>query len=147
VDVDLEVEVATDRDRVAGLPHRAHSLARIDGIASLDQSRAGHVGVEVATVLAFAVDQQVVAVEDRVIAAAQDAAVANGYQRRVAGCDDVEALVGATAAARGAEFADRAAAAVRTLDREDVIVIRDGAVTGGEVGRCGSGKRREEEES
>ena len=138
--------MATDRDRVAGLPHRADSLACPDPLALVDQGRAGHVGVEVAAVLAFAVDQQVVAVEDRVVAAAQDAAVADGDQRRVAGGDDVEALVGAAAAARGAELADRAAGAVRPLDREDVVVVGDGAVASGEAGRCGSGKRREEEE-
>jgi hypothetical protein len=55
--------------------------------------------------------------------------------------------VAAAAAARGAEFADRAAAAVRALDREDVVVIGEGAVAGGETGRSGGGKRREEEES
>jgi hypothetical protein len=146
-DVDLEMEVATDRDRVAGLPHRADPLASPDPLAPVDQGRAGHVGVEVAAVLAFAVDQQVVAVEDRVVAAAQDAAVADGDQRRVAAGDDVEALVGTAAAARGAEFADPATAAVRALDREDVVVVGDGTVAAGEVGRCGSGKRREEEES
>jgi hypothetical protein len=134
VDVDLEMEVAADRDRVAGLPHGADSLACVDAIASLDQGRTGHVGVEVAAVLAFAVDQQVVAVEDRVVAGSQDAAVTNRDQRRVAGGDDVEAFVGAATVARGAEFADRAARAVRALDREDVVVIGDGAVAGGEVG-------------
>ena len=134
VDVDLEVEVAADRDRVAGLPHGADPLSCPDPLALVDQGRAGHVGVEVAAVLAFAVDQQVVAVEDRVVAAAQDAAVADGHQRRVAGGDDIEALVSAAAAAGGAEFADVAAGAVRALDREDVVVIGDGAVTGRDAG-------------
>ena len=63
--------------------------------------------VEVAAVLAFAVDQQVVAVEDRVIAASAAPAVADRDQLGPAGGDDVEALVGAAAAARRAEFADR----------------------------------------
>jgi hypothetical protein len=149
VDVDLEVEVAADRDRVAGLPYGADSLARIDVISLLDQGRAGHVGVEVAAVLAFAVGQQVVAVEDRVVAAVQDAAAPDRDQWRVAGGNDVEALVGAAAAARGAEFADRAAAAVRALDREDVVVVGYGAVAIGEAGGSwyGGEERREEEES
>jgi hypothetical protein len=70
------------------------------------------VGVEVAAALAFAVDQQVVAVEDRVVAGPEDAAVADRDQRRLAGGDDVEALVGAAAVAAGAELADRAADAM-----------------------------------
>jgi hypothetical protein len=101
------------------------------------------VGVEVAAVLAFAVDQQVVAVENRVVAAAQDAAAPDRDQRRVAGGDDVEALVTAAAAARDAEFADVAARPVWALDREDVVVVRDGAVTAGRGGgRGGGGKGR-----
>jgi hypothetical protein len=139
--------VAADRDRVAGLPHGADSLSCPDPVARLDQGRAGHVGVEVAAILAFAVNQQVVAVEDRVITATQDAAVTDGDQRRVAGGDDVEALVGAAAAARGTEFADRTARAVRALNREDVVVIGDGAVAGCDAGRSWSGEGREEEKS
>lgn len=112
MDVDLEVEVTADRDRVAGLADEADRLPGPDTIACVDQRRAGHVGVEVAAVLAFAMDQQVVAVEDRVVAGPQDAAASDGDQRCVAGGDDVEALVGTTAVARGAEFADRAAGSV-----------------------------------
>lgn len=139
MDVDLEVEVTADRDRVAGLPHGADSLSRPDPLALVDQGRAGHVGIEVAAVLAFAVDQQVVAVEDRVVAAAQDTAVADGDQRRVTGGDDVEALVAATAAARGAEFANRTARSMRALDREDMVVVGDGAIAGRDAGRGWSG--------
>jgi hypothetical protein len=144
--VDLEVEMAANRDRVAGLPDEADRLAGVDSLAAVNQRRPRHVGVEVGAVLAFAVDQQVVAVEDRVIAGTQDLAVADRYQRRVAGRDDVEALVGAAAVAGGAEFADRAAGAVRALDREDMTVGGEAAVgrceeVGG--GRCG--ERREEE--
>ena len=142
--VDLEVEVAADRDRVAGLPHGADPLAGVDALAAVDQRRPWHVGVEVGAVLAFAVDQQVVAVEDRVVAAAQDSATADRDQRRVAGGEDVEALVGAAAAAGGAELADRAAAAVGALDREDVAVVVEAAVRGGEEvggsGGCGEGR-------
>jgi hypothetical protein len=43
--------------------------------------------------------------------------------------------VGAPAAAEGAEFADRAAGAMRALDGEDVVEIGDGAVIGGNSGR------------
>src|SRR4051794_29173619 len=78
--VDLEMEVAADCDRVAGLADRADSLAGVDTLAAVDQGGPRHVGVEVGAVLAFAVDQQVVAVEDRVIAAAQDSAVADRDQ-------------------------------------------------------------------
>lgn len=122
------MQVAADRDRVAGLPHRADQLSRVDALAAMDQCRSGHVSVEVGAVLAFAVDQQVVAVEDRVVAGAQHFAVAHRDQRRVAGGDDVEAFVGTAAVAGSAEFADRAAGAVRTLNWEDVTVEGGGAV-------------------
>jgi hypothetical protein len=68
------------------------------------------------------------------------------YQRCIAGGDDVEALVGAAAAARGAEFADRAAGSVRALDREDVVVVGGGAVAAGDAADSGCGEGREEEE-
>lgn len=138
--MDLEVQVAADRDRVAGLPHRADALAGEDALAAVDQGRAGHVGVEVGAVLAFAVNQQVVAIEDWVIASAQDCAAADRDQGSAAGGDDVEALVGAPAAAGGAEFTDRAAGAVRTLDWEDVVEIGDAAVGGGDPGRSRRGQ-------
>ncbi|MFP5388585.1 MAG: hypothetical protein ACLGG5_04720 [Thermoleophilia bacterium] len=99
-------------------------------------------GVKVGAVLAFAVDQQVVAVEDRVISGPQNLAVADRDQRRAAGGDDVEALVGAVAVAGGAEFADRAAGAVRALDGEDVAVIGGGAVAIENPRRGGGGRRR-----
>jgi hypothetical protein len=65
--VDLEVEVATDTDCVARLPHRTDPPAGVDTLAALDQRRSRHVGVEVAAPLPFAVDQYVVAVEHRVM--------------------------------------------------------------------------------
>jgi hypothetical protein len=141
--VDLEMEVAADRDRVTGLADRADSLAGVDALATVDQGRPRHVGVEVGAVLAFAVDQQVVAVEDRVITAAQDPAVADRDERRVAGGDDVEAFVGAAAAAGSAELTDRAACAVRPLDGKDVAVEGEAAVSRCEEvggGRCGEGR-------
>ena len=103
-------------------------------------------GVEVAAVLAFAVDQQVIAVEDRVVSGLKDTAVANSYKRRVAGGDDVEALVGAATAARRAEFTYGTAGAVWALDREDVVVVGEATVAGGDVGRGRRGEDREEEE-
>jgi len=138
VDVDLEVKVAADRDRVAGLPHRAHLLSSPDSVVLVNQGRAGHVGVEVTAVLAFAVDQQVVAVEDWVVTGPEYAAVADRYKWCIAGRHYVEALVGATAAAGSAEFTYRAACPVRTLDRKEVVVIGKTTITGGGAGgdRC-----------
>jgi hypothetical protein len=146
VDVDLEVEVAADRDRIAGLADGADALALPDAVAPVECGWAGQVSVEVAALLAFAVDQQVVAVEDRVIAGLEHAAIGDRDQRRLAGGDDVEALVGAAAAAGGAEFSYVAAGAVRALDREDVVVV-GGAAVGRceEVSRCRGGQGREEE--
>jgi hypothetical protein len=145
--VDLEVKVTTDGDRVAGLPHLADTLTGVDTLAGVNQGRSRHVGVEVGALLAFAVDQQVVAVEDRVVAGMEDNAGSDRDKRRAAGGDDVEALVGAAAAARSAELADVAAGAVRTLDGEDVVVIGEAAVAGGDLGVGGCGEGREEEES
>jgi hypothetical protein len=140
--VDLEVEVAADADRVAGLPHRADSLAGEDALAAVDEGGTGHVGVEVRAALTFAVDQQVVAVEDRVVADTQDLATAYCDERCSAGGGDVEALVGASAAARSAELADVAAGPVGALDGEDVIVVGESAGGGSATGegRCGQGR-------
>jgi hypothetical protein len=146
MDVDLEVEVTADRDRVAGLADFADRLPRPDLLPHVHQGRVRHVGVEVAAILAFAVDQEIVAVEDRVIAGLEDAAVADGDQFGPAGGDDVEALVGATAVARRPEFADRATAAVRPLDREDVGVVGGRPVGAGDAGRCLGGESRRKSE-
>jgi hypothetical protein len=57
--------------------------------------------------------------------------------------------VDAAAVTRGAEFADRAAFAVRRLDREDVDEERDAAVAAAERvvrvggGRCGQRRKQE----
>jgi hypothetical protein len=69
--VDLEVEVAADRAGVAGLADGADSLPGPDAVAAADGSWADQVGIEVAAALALAVDQQVIAVQDRVVAGAQ----------------------------------------------------------------------------
>ncbi len=141
------MEVAADGDRVAGLADGADWLAGVDAFAAVDEGRARHVSVEVGAVLAFAVNQKVVAVEDRVVSRLQDLAVADGDQGRAASRDDVEALVGAAAAAWGAEFADVAAGTVRALDREDVVVIVDATIGGDDGGTCRCCESREEEES
>lgn len=138
------MEMATDADRVAGLPHGADALAGEDSITAVERGRVGHVGVEIGALLAFAVDQQVVAVEDGVVAGAQDPPSANGNERRAAGGDDVEAFVPTTAAARSAEFADVAAGAVPASNGEDVVVIGEAAVRRGDAGVGGCGKCREE---
>jgi hypothetical protein len=126
--VDLKVQMAADRDCVARLPYGADSLSCVDALTAVDQGRPRHVGVEVGSVLAFAVNQEVVAVEDRVVSGAQDFAVADGDKWRAAGGEDVEALVGAATAAGGAEFTDWAAGAVGALDWEDVVVVGEAAV-------------------
>jgi hypothetical protein len=146
VHVDLEVEVTADGAGIAGLADEANGLAGPDALTAVDQGGLGHVGVEVGAVLAFAVDQEVVAVEDRVIAGPQDLAAPDRYQRRAAGGDDVKALVGAAAIAGGTEFADRAAGAVRTLDGEDVAVVGGRTVAIGDSGRSWNCENREEEE-
>jgi hypothetical protein len=92
------------------------------------------------------VEQQVVAVEDRVIGGTEDAAVGDGDQLGLAGGDDVEALVGAAAIAAGAELADGAARPVRALDREDVAVERDPADGTGDARRGRSGQDEKERE-
>jgi hypothetical protein len=86
------------------------------------------VGVEVRAVLAFPVDQKVIAVEDRVVAGFEDLAVADGYKWGVAGGDYVEALVGAAAIAGSAECTYRSASAVGALDGKDVAVIGEAAI-------------------
>ena len=133
MDVDLEVEVAADGNRVAGLPHRADALAGVDALAAVNQRRLRHMSVEVRALLAFAVDQEVVAVENWVVAGAQDHTVADGDERRAASRDDVESLVRTTTAARRSEFADGTAGAVWAIDRENVIVIRNTAVGDGDA--------------
>jgi hypothetical protein len=101
------------------------------------------VGVEVAAPLAFAVDQQVVAVEDGVVTAAPDPAVTDCDQLGSAGRDDIKALVAATAAAGCAEFADSTANAVRALNREDVAVVGQAADRAGDAS---AGRRDQGEE-
>ncbi len=124
----LEVEMATNADRVTGLPDCANALARIDALPAENERWSRHVSVEVAAPLPFSVDQQVVAIENRVIADSQHLAVTDSNQRCAAGGDYVEALVGAAAAARGTELAYVAASPVRPMDREDVVVVGDAAV-------------------
>jgi hypothetical protein len=86
------------------------------------------------------VDRQVVAVEHRVVAGAQDAAASHRNERRAADGDDVEALVDPSAAAWSSEFADSATDAVRTLDREDVVVVEQATVIASGASDCRNGK-------
>jgi hypothetical protein len=147
VDVDLEVEMTADRAGITGLPHGANILPRPDPIAPIDGGGPDQVSVEVTAPLALAVDQQVVAVEDRVIADAQHATGGHGHEGRATGGDDVEALMGAATATRSAEFADGATRSVRPVDRKDVGVELGRAIASEDRRReCGEkdegGKKR-----
>lgn len=75
--MDLEVEVAASPGRVAGFANRADPLPLSNPLPPTHPRRPREMGIEVAALLPFAVDQQVVAVENRVEASAQDLAVAN----------------------------------------------------------------------
>ncbi len=147
VNVDLEVEMAADGAGVSGLADCADRLAGPDQIAVVNRRRVDHVGVEIAALLALAVDQQVVAVEDRVVTHPQHAAGRDGNQWRMAGGDDVEAFVAAAAAARRTELADRAAGPVRPVDREDVGIERRCAVAARNGGRRRRDEGNEEDET
>jgi hypothetical protein len=77
--------------------------------------------------LALAVDQQVVAIEDRVESTPQDPPAADRDEPRPAGGDDVEPFMRPPAVAGGAEFADRPPRPVRAEDGEDVAAVGDAA--------------------
>jgi hypothetical protein len=140
VNVDLEVEMAANRAGVAGLANRADALIGPDPLATANEGRAWHVGIEVAAVLAFAVDQQVVAVEDGVIAATQDRAATDGDERRATGSRDVEPFVPPAAVPRRPEFPNRPPRPMRPLDWKDVRVVL------GPAARVGEGRNSEDEE-
>jgi hypothetical protein len=144
--MNLEVKVAADRQCVAGLAHRSQALPRVDAVGLPSQPGTTHVGVEVGAPLGFAVDEEVVPVQDGVVTAAEHPAAANRHQRRPTRRDDVESLVGAAAVARSAEFADVAAGPMGTLDREDMVVIGEPAVAGGDTGGGGCDEGREKKE-
>src|SRR5436305_3657169 len=150
VDVNLEMEVAAEAAGIAGFADRADPLSLPHPLAPVDPGRAAHMGVEVAALLAFAVDQQVVAVENRVVVPPEDAAVAHRHQLGAAGGGDVEAFVDAAAAARRVVLPDRTAHPMRPLHREDVAVVGDAAVAAGTSrgrwrGPGGEGRRDEQE--
>ncbi len=90
--------------------------------------------------LTLAVDQEVVAVEDRVEPATADATAADRDQPGAARGDDVEPFVGPAAAARRPELADRPARPVRPQNREDVAAVFDAAGS-----RIRSRRRRRDE--
>ena len=141
---DLEVEVTADRAGVAGGADAADPLARPDPLSPADDGRLVQVGIEVIAILAGAVDQEEVAVEDPVVTGAQDRPGPNRQQRRAAGGDYVEALVGAAAAARCAELADRAPGPVGTLDWKDVVAVA-GATAGNGMRRWNDEEKGEAE--
>jgi hypothetical protein len=145
--VDLEVQVAAGADGVAGFADAADPLPLPDPLAPTDVRRTRHVGVEVGAALAFAVDQEIVAVEDRVITGTQDPAVAHRDQLGAAGGHDVEPFVDAPTVARRVVLADRATFAVRSLDREDMAVVGDAALAAGDASRGRSDQDEEEDES
>src|SRR6476619_5402318 len=98
--MDLEVEVAADSDRVAGLPHSSDPLAGPDALAAVHDRGPPQVGVEVAPGFSLAVDFDVVAVEDRVVSRPQDPAGGRRHQLGPAGGGDVESFVRPAAATR-----------------------------------------------
>lgn len=125
------MQVTADADRVPGLPHRTDPLTGVDAFAAMNQRQSRHVSVEVSAVLTFTVNQQVVAVENRVVSGAEHPAVANRNQRRAAGGDDVEPFMPATTTARRTELTDVAARAVRTINGKDMVTVGKAAVVGG----------------
>lgn len=146
VDVDLEMEMATDGAGVAGLADGPDVLPRPDAVATVDGERVDQMSVEVAPRLTLAVDQEEISVEDGVIANAKHPPRRRGDQGRTAGGDDVEAFMGTATAAGRPKLADRAARPVRALDREDVGVVGGRAVAAGDLSRRGSGDCSEENE-
>lgn len=103
VDADLEMEVAADGSGVAGSADGADGLAGPNAVAPAHERRPAQVGIEVGARLGGAVNEEEVAIEDRVVAAAQDASGSRRQQGRAAGSNHVEPLVDTAAAARGAE--------------------------------------------
>jgi hypothetical protein len=129
------MEVAADRASVAGGADAADPLACPDSVRFADDGVLAQMRIEVTAVLAGAVNQEKVAVEDRVIAAAHHPPVACSQQRGAAGSDYVEALVGAAAAAGSAELADRAPGPVSALNRKDVVAVASAPAGKGRRGR------------
>lgn len=144
--MNLEVQMATGAESVAGFADAAERPALPEALARVDRRRAGEVGVEVAAALACAVQEDVVAVEDRVEAGATDAAAPDGDQAGAAGGGDVEPFVDAATTARRVVFADGAADAVCPLDREDVAEVRHPTCLAGDPGRSRDGRQDDEKQ-
>ena len=121
--MDLEVEVAAGAGGIAGFADDPNRLALPEPLAAADRGRAGEVGVEIAAALAFAVDQDVVAVEDRVVAGLPDAPIADGYQPGAAASGDVKPFMDPPPIARRMKFPDRPSKPMSPLNRKDVPVI------------------------
>jgi len=126
--MDLEVKVAAGAGGVAGFADQPDRLSLPESLPAPGRRRVRQVGIEVAAPLAFAVEQQVPAVENGVEAAPQHLAVAHRYQPRSASGGHVEAFVNAAAAARRVELADRASHPVRPPHGENVAVVGDASV-------------------
>ena len=144
--MDLEVQVAAGAGGVAGFAHEPNRLALPQTLPAPHRGRPREVGIEVGAPLAFAVDQQVVAVEDWIEAAPQDPTVAHRDQSGAAGGGDVEAFVDAAAAARRVEFANRSPYPMRTLHREDVAVIGRATGAAADLGEGRRGRQRQGED-
>jgi hypothetical protein len=139
--VDLEVEVTAGAGGVAGFADRADPLSLPDGLTPAEAGGPRQVGVEIAPPLAFAVDQDEVAVENRIETGAQDLAVADRDQLRPTRRRDVEPFVDAAAAAGRVVFADRPPRPMRSLNREDVAVVGNAAIVGDDPGGGGSDRQ------
>src|SRR4051794_15630141 len=146
--MDLEMKVAADRASVAGLPHGAHTLTGPDPLTAVNRGRTRQVGVEVTAILAFAVDQQVVAIEDRVITAPQHPPAACGNQRRATGSNDVKAFMPPPTVTRSPKFTNRPPRSMRPINRKDVAVIRRAPASLGTPGqRRGNEKNKSNQQS
>ena len=139
---DLEVKVAADGAGVAGLSHRADALAGEDASAPPDDRGTPQVGIEVAAALAGAVDEDEVAVQDRVETGASHAAAAHGEQPRATGSDYVEPLMRPPAAARRPELPNRPPSPVLPDHGEDMAHEPRPARGAGKAGRRESQQRR-----
>src|SRR5919106_1847601 len=93
VAVDLEVQMAGGRPRVAGPADVADDLADVDQIAPFERRRADHVGVPVLPPLPQPPDHDVVAIETRVVGALDDRAGGGRGEWSATPRGDVEALV------------------------------------------------------
>jgi GNAT superfamily N-acetyltransferase len=146
-DMDLKVEMAAGAGRVAGFADRTDTLTLPDELSPVDTCRPREVGVEVAPLLPFTMDQDVVAVEDGVEPGPQDLSVAHRDELGPASGGYVEAFVDAAAAARRVIFPDRPTYSMRPLNRENVAIVGNPAIATGDLGKGRPNEAREREEN